>query len=283
MKKYISLLRIKHYIKNILIFIPLIFNESLFEPKKLSDVILGFISFSFASSVVYIINDIRDCEKDRKHPKKCKRPIASGAISIKRAVIIAIILSILSIAITLCGENVWESILCILIYVIINIAYSIGMKNIPIVDIVILTSGYIIRVLFGAVIIDVNISGWLYLTVISAAFYLGLGKRRNELKNSENLGETRAVLKYYTYSFLDRNMYVFMALTDAFYALWTMSRQNTYLIWTSPLVMIILMKYSLDIEGDYDGDPVDVLLNDKAIIVLALIYVVSVLLLIYLI
>ena len=134
----------------------------------------------------------------------------------------------------------------------------------------------------GARITEITISGWLYLTVFSGAFYMGLGKRRNELKNQGESGETRAVLKNYTYGFLDRNMYVCLTLTDTFYALWAMSRENRYLIWTVPVVMLILMRYSLDVEGSSDGDPVEVILHDRILLVLAGIYGLSIFLILYL-
>ena len=120
----------------------------------------------------------------------------------------------------------------------------------------------------------VEVSSWLYLTVISISFYLGLGKRRNELvKHSDK--ETRKVLKYYTQDFLDKNMYVCMALSIVFYALWALNYANNLLLWTVPIVMIIAMRYSLKVEmNESEGDPVDIIFKDKFIILMSLFYVV---------
>lgn len=265
--KYIKLMRVKHYIKNVLIFISLFFSQSFFQPDKLIHSIWGFLSFCLISSSIYIINDLNDVEKDRLHPTKCKRPIASGAVTKQAAIMISFICIVIGTAISL-NLGSWNSLLWIGLYFILNLLYSWKLKNVPIIDVVILTSGFLIRVLYGAAITNIEISNWLYLTVIAGAFYMGLGKRRNELKKQKDQKMTREVLTYYTYAFLDKNMYVCLALTNTFYALWAMSHENEKMIWTVPLIIIILMKYSLDIEGESDGDPVEVLIKDKMLIVL---------------
>lgn len=273
MKTYLKLLRVKHYIKNMLIFIPLFFNRTFFDKQSLLNAIIGFLSFSLICSAVYIFNDIKDAEKDRLHPIKRKRPIASGDVSVLKAIVILIICFVLSIALNLivCMRitDGW-SFAFLLLYFVLNVAYSLKLKRLPVVDVVILTSGFIIRVIYGAIITDINISGWLYLTVFAGAFFLGLGKRRNEMKRLGNEGDTRSVLQYYNYDFLDKNMYVCVALADTFYALWAIETSIPYMVWTVPLVIVILMKYSLNIEKDEGGDPVEVLFNDKILIFLCL-------------
>ncbi len=287
MKKYFKLLRVKHYIKNILVLLPIIFSKNLLNTNKLIPAILGMLSFCLCCSAVYIFNDIRDIEKDKKHPTKRERPIASGSVSINRALIIGICLIILSLLFVLAiyirfNINIYASIGYLFLYFILNIAYSFGLKNKPIIDIVILVSGFVIRVLFGGIVVQVDISSWLYLTIISISFYLGLGKRRNELVK-HNQKETRNVLKYYTKDFLDKNMYVCMTLSIVFYALWAMNTNNL-MLWSIPIVMVIAMKYSLDIEmDDSEGDPVDVILKDKYIILMTLFYVIYTFVVLYLI
>ena len=165
------------------------------------------------------------------------------------------------------------SVLLLLLYFALNILYSLGLKNRPLIDVVILASGFIIRVIFGAALTNIPISGWLYLTIWTGAFYMGLGKRRNEIQKQGDEGETRPVLKYYTYSFLDKNMYVCVALSIVFYALWAVERDNPLFLWSVPIMMIILMKYSLDIEGNSDGDPIEVITHDKTLILLVAIFV----------
>lgn len=200
MQKYLKLMRVHHYMKNGLIFTPLIFSANLFDYDLLGATILGFIAFSFIASAIYVINDIQDIDSDRLHPTKCKRPLAANLISVTRARVLVIILVILSVVINYFanGDNLLTWI-WIIGYLILNIAYSKGLKNYPIIDIAILVSGFVLRVLYGSAVSEIDISDWLYLTVISMSFYLGLGKRRNELAKQKTT--SRKVLAYYNHNF----------------------------------------------------------------------------------
>lgn len=282
-KNYLKLMRIQHYIKNFLIFLPLIFSSNFYDLTMDLKVILGFVAFSLTCSIVYIINDIHDMDKDKMHPEKCKRPIAAGTVSKKEAYVLAVVLLIIIVIINILANFNSFSMGILLIYLVLNILYTIKLKKVPLIDVIILVSCYVIRVVYGAVLINVFVSYWLYLTIISFAFYLSLGKRRNELDIKDLSGEnenTREVLKYYTKGFLDKNMYMCLALTIIFYSLWcvdtsTIEKFNVnYLIWTIPLLIIICMKYSLNIEGDSYGDPVDVVLSDRVLMFLVLLYVI---------
>lgn len=284
LKNILKLMRIKHYLKNGLIFLPLIFNSQLFEIKPLLMTFYGFISFCLISSAVYVINDIKDVEKDRMHKIKKNRPIASGAISIKEAILLFIVLTISSLCINIFIIKEFSSILLISLYLILNIMYSLGLKNIPIIDVVILVSGFVIRVIYGASISSIEISKWLYLTVMSGSFFMGFGKRRNEIIKQGN--DSRAVLKYYTKDYLDKFMYACLVLTLMFYSLWSVDTSTTAkfgenMIYTIPLVMIIFMKYCLDIEGNSYGDPVDVITSDKILMCMVGILAISMYILIY--
>ncbi len=289
MKKYLNLLRVKHYIKNFLVFIPLFFSKNLLDAKKMFGAIIGFIAFCLLSSAVYIINDIKDIKNDQRHPIKKNRPIASGEITVLKASVIAIFNIIASITIITfyclyvdSNINFMIAIFYLFLYLVLNIAYSFGLKNKPIIDIAILVSGFLIRVLFGGVIVGVEVSSWLYLTVISISFYLGLAKRRNEIIKYDGK-ETRGVLKYYTKDFLDKNMHVCMALGITFYSLWAMNYGNVLMIWTVPIVMLLAMKYSLNIENvENEGNPVDILLKDKFIIILGILYIAFIYYILYL-
>lgn len=279
MKNYIKQMRIKHYLKNVLIFLPLVFSGNLLSLSKFSQTFIGFIAFCMLASAIYTINDIYDVEKDKKHSSKCNRPIASGKIPIKKAWIFVAILLAITIILNFLASKSIISILYLLVYLILNIFYSNGAKNIPLVDIIILVSGFIIRVLYGSSILDIEISKWLYLTIMSMSFYLGFGKRRNEiLRQKENSKETRTVLKYYTHEFLDKNMYMCLSLTIVFYSLWCIDTNtlnnlsSDVLIWTVPIIMLICMKYSLIIENNSDGDPVEVVFSSKFLLLLIMLY-----------
>lgn len=273
MLKYLKLMRIHHYIKNILIFLPVVFSGQLFSGNNFFKTLMGFIIFSLLSSTVYILNDVRDRERDRKHNVKCNRPIASGDISVKSAWIFFSILCVVILVLIyfFIGPNFW-AIVYLGSYFLLNLIYSFGGKDIPILDIGILAAGFLLRVLFGASILYIDVSVWLYLTIIAVSFYLSLGKRRNEL--TRQIEGTRKVLKYYSKGFLNNNMYMCLALSITFYALWTINpltvtrMGSNALIWTVPLVILICIKYSLDIEGNSEGDPVEIILRDKILLAL---------------
>ena len=274
LRDLVALMRPKHYLKNGLVFLPLIFSGTLFADGNFLRVLLAAIAFSFVASIVYIINDIRDAERDRQHPKKKFRPIASGKVSIRQAIILAIVLAMGAIGIGYAIGSDATAWIILAAYLAINIGYNLGLKDVPIVDIAILAAGFVLRVLYGGEIIDIEVSRWLYLTVLAGAFYMGLGKRRGELLT--NGAKSRKVNELYTHDFLDKNMYVCLALTLVFYSLWATdpAKHLTSLFWTIPMVMVLLMTYSLDVEKDGAmGDPVDVLLNNKVLAVFALAYI----------
>jgi 4-hydroxybenzoate polyprenyltransferase len=280
-------MRIQHWVKNGLIFMPLLFSGLLMYENYLLKTFVGMLSFCFLASFVYIVNDIQDVDKDRLHEKKRNRPIASGAITIRQAKIISTILLVIALILNLAIARVnIEAWLTLIAYFAINLLYSIGgWKNIPLLDVVILVIGFFLRVLYGAVLTDITISAWLYLVIISGAFYMGFGKRRNELnKVKEN---TREVLKSYTLGYLDKNLNACMTLSIAFYALWCIEKNNTNIgkfnfLLTVPILMVIFFKYGLDIEGNSDGDPVDVILHDRVLIVLVTLFICVLGLMIYL-
>jgi len=285
MKYYLQEMRVHHYIKNLLVFAPLVCSGQFLDPDKLLPSIYAFLSFCFISSAVYFINDIRDVEKDRNHPTKRNRPIAAGKISVRAATSFTIILIALAILFNcLCFHPFATGLL--VLYFLLNLGYSFGMKNIPLLDVTILAAGFLIRAMYGSVVTGIEMSDWLYLVILSAAFYLGLGKRRNELKRQGN-DETREVIGKYSFSFLDSNMYICMALVFVFYALWTMDAKTieayhgSRLIWTVPVVMLIFMKYSMTVEGNSDGDPVEVLIHDKVLLGLCALYLVLMTMLLY--
>lgn len=281
-RSHIALARPRHWVKNVLVLVPLVFGHSLGNTALLGNAVLGTFAFCFVSSAVYVFNDIRDAPKDRLHPVKRNRPIASGAVGVGGAWAEAV-LFLAAAAVLQALTGAWAGAGVLAAYVALNVLYSLGLKNRPIVDIVILASGFLLRVMYGAMVTGIAMSGWLYLTVISGSFYLGFGKRRGEIDKAGGDGQTREVLKYYNYAFLDKNMYVCLALTEAFYALWAISLDNAAaMVWTVPVVMVIFMQYSLDIEGDSYGDPVDVFMHDWGLILLAAVYVAMTLAILYL-
>ena len=280
MKEYLKLIRVKHWLKNGLVFLPLFFSINLFNTKYCLGAILAFFVFSFSASIVYALNDISDVEKDKLHPIKKKRPIAAKTISIKQAKVVIAVLMLLSailIYYVYIKTNNLLTVLIPIIYIVLNILYSKWLKHIPIIDVVILVSGFVLRVMYGGISINVEVSKYLYLMIIFGSFYLGFGKRRNEIIKNGN--KSRIVLQLYNQNFLDKNMYVALALAIVSYTLWCVDTTtiqrigNDYLFWTIPLLMVILQLYSLNIEGNSHGDPIEVILGDKKLLITAIIYV----------
>ena len=252
LKYLLKEMRVHHYIKNFLVYAALVCSGKFFDAEKLMPATLIFVAFCFTSSIVYMINDIKDVEKDRNHPTKCKRPIAAGNISISLAIFVSVVLFVVATVCCIASRSLMASFLLFL-YLCLNVAYSMGLKNVPILDVSILVSGFLLRLICGAVAADIVVSNWLYLTVISLAFYLALGKRRNELKKTA--GNTRSVLKKYPESFLDKNMYLFLALAIVFYALWSVDPVTIGfyglaakgLVWTVPILCLITLRYTYDL------------------------------------
>ena len=286
MRHYIRLIRPIHWIKNLLILLPLLCSGQFLQRDRLIPGILAFFAFSLLASSIYIINDVRDRDNDRKNPSKCTRPIASGAVSVPSALTLFGLMLVLALV---CGifANKTQA-LCwavFLLYFFLNLVYSFGGKNVPLLDIAILVSGFLLRVVYGGIVTGIPLSHWLCLTVTAASFYLSLGKRRGELlKNPDN---PRPVLRYYSRDFLEKNMYRSVALAIVFYALWTVDASSvsrfgtTALVWTVPLVILNFMRYSLIVEDKTDGDPVEVILHDVPLLLLALLLGVIVIGLIY--
>lgn len=288
MKNYIKLMRVKHWLKNGLIFLPLFFSRNLFDLCGFSYSLLGFLAFSLVCSSVYIINDLNDIELDRKHSIKKNRPLASGKVSPLSAVVLMIILLLLSIVFDFYLyfqiHDIWIVVVPF-IYLLINILYSFWLKHHPILDAVALVSGFLLRVIYGGLIVNVQVSNWLYLMIMFLSFYLCFGKRRNEMLKSGN--DSRKVLQYYNKEFLDKSMYVFLSLALISYSLWCVDPiildriGNNLLIWSVPLVVIIFLRYSLNVEGNSHGDPIDVVTKDRELLLFVASYIVYMFLVIY--
>lgn len=266
MPPLLRLMRPAHWIKNLLVFLPIIFHGALLQLSLIFPLFLGFVAFCLVSSCVYIVNDYLDMAKDRHHSTKSKRPLASGAASVHSA---AVLLGVLLCACVLVmlplvlRVGPWP-LATIAVYLAINIFYSCYGKTRPILDVFLLMLGYLLRLLMGSLATGIPVSSWMYLTVMSGAFYLGFGKRRNELLHEE---DTRSVLKSYTRGFLDMAMYLCLALTMVFYCLWCVNTAQLLLL-SVPLLMAICLTYSLNIEKTAEGDPIEVILQSKGLLLL---------------
>ena len=271
-KNIIKLLRPKHSVKNLLIFLPLIFGLKELTLKGFRTSILGFIVFCLVASSIYIINDYKDIEKDRLHPVKKKRPLASGAVTKKEAWIIFSVLLLVAIAISFTFPI--ASIGLIAGYFILNLGYSLGLKNIPILDVVILASGFMIRLFLGSSLSGIAVSPLLYLVVMSGAFYLGISKRYNEIIKTGN--QTRSVLKKYNVEYLKSIMNMFLVLIIVFYTEWCSNaypEHRDLFLASVPMLIILIISYIYVAEKDKYGDPADVIMKNKSLMLIGLLFI----------
>lgn len=272
--KYLKLLRVKHYLKNVIVLFPLFFSRRFLDNSYWLSAMLGFSAFCAISSAVYIFNDIRDVEDDRRHEYKQFRPLASGAIKVSSAwgIFSILIFGAIILQGPIQGSYI-DGILYILGYFIINICYSAGLKNIPIVDVSLLSLGYVIRLMYGSVTFDIPISAWLFLAILMISFYLSIGKREFELEKSiHSKIITRKVLEAYSLEFLKLFKFVFLSLFLVFYSLWAVNDFVDISVIGLFLVIVICMRYEFTTQTIHLGDPIEVIFKDKLLCLLALIY-----------
>lgn len=259
---YLKEMRIKSWLKNAFVFLPIIFSLELFEWNKLLDAGILALAFCLISSAIYVLNDISDVEKDRKHEVKKHRPIASGEISFPCAWILWIFLTLAGF-----GMALWvnlQSVFLILTYVIINILYSKWLKTKVLIDCFCIAAGFVLRVLVGGTIVSAGVSDWMFLTVIALSLFMAFGKRRGELCSYSG-GETREVLENYKMNFLDGVVFMCAALSMVFYSLWSIS-QEAKMVYTVPIVLFIVIRYLfLVFTGRAEGDPTTLILSDKTL------------------
>lgn len=271
LRSYAALLRIRHWIKNFIILIPAFYGGVVLQKDVLPRLLIGFLSFALCASAIYTLNDLCDAEKDRMHPVKCSRPLASGAVSRTEGIVLLCICTATALVLDwlLCGFRIGA--LIPVLYLLLNLLYSLSWKNKPVTDIVILVSGFFLRMLYGSYITDVRISNWLYLTLIALSLFMAFGKRRNEKRSCGD--STRSVLSRYTDSYLNSSMYIYLAIFLVFYALWsTDAGALPGMIYTTPLVIIMAMRYTFTLESDPHGNPVDMILGDKILLLLGALY-----------
>ena len=264
----LRLCRLEHWVKNVLIFLPPFFLGVMFREETLCAVAPAFLSFSLVASAVYVINDLMDCERDRSHPTKCRRPIASGEVGVTKAICIVIGLCVAGFTLLIWAHSPIWAMVVLSLYLISNVAYSFRFKNTPLIDIFLLATGFVLRVFYGGFFFGVEISSWLFLCIFAGALYFACGKRKNEIARLGGGGESRVVLKFYSQKFLDAHYYMFCGLAILFYCLWTISRTHQHavgkLALTIPVMVFILVRYNFIVDsGGSDGDPVPVLLHDK--------------------
>ena len=267
-KPLIRTMRPRQYTKNVFVWAALMFDRKLFEPQPFLRTLLSFVVFCLISSAVYIINDLVDIEKDRQHPHKASRPLASGTLSPQVAIIAAVIIIIVSLPVTLWIDRGLAYILYG--YLILMLAYSFLLKNIVIVDVLTIATGFLLRVAAGVVVVEAeNFSPWIYVCMGLLALFLALGKRRQEIVLlKENSTTTRTILEEYNLRFLDEMLALVTSTTMMAYSLYTFSAPklppNHTMMLTIPFVLYGLFRYLYLIHVKGETDPPDIVaLKDR--------------------
>lgn len=261
-------MRPRQWVKNTFIFAPLVFDQKLTQLDALLATVAGFVLLCAASSAVYLVNDLADVEADRKHPQKRFRPIAAGKLSPAVAKISAAILFILTLAFSLLLSRSFA--LIVATYIVLNLLYSFRLKHVPIIDVLILASGYVLRVAAGVVLVSVErFSPWLYICTTLLALFIGFGKRRAEMVLlADGANEHRRVLDGYTLPFLDQLIVIVSACTIMAYSLYTFSAENLpdnhFMMLTIPFVMYGVFRYLQLIHVQSAGGAPDELVMSDA-------------------
>ncbi|HTD93174.1 MAG TPA: decaprenyl-phosphate phosphoribosyltransferase [Chitinophagaceae bacterium] len=283
MKSYILLLRPKDWIKNLFLFIPSFFAGAFFDAWKSELLFGGFLAFSFLASSIYIINDYRDIEDDKKHPEKCKRPLASGAVKKPIAIVICILLIISGALIAYFVDTTWRFLFILGVYFFLNLGYCFGLKNIAILDILILSSGFVLRVKAGGAIAKVDTSQWLIIMTFLLALFMAIAKRRDDILLKISTGnDMRKSVKGYNLDFLNTMLGLFSAIIIVAYIMYTVDvstfeRLHTHrLYYTSLFVIAGLMRYlQITMVQQKSASPTKILYKDTFIQLTLVLWIIS--------
>lgn len=271
--------RPKQWTKNVLIFFGLIFALKLTDLALVERAAAGFVVFCFASSAIYLINDLADVEKDRQHPKKRKRPLPARLVTPQQVIVLAAILTVLAVGGSIALGPTFAAITAT--YVVLMIVYSVRLKHVVLLDVFVLAAGFVIRAAAGAVVVGVPISPWLYLCTVLASLYLGLAKRRNEIVLlSDEAGNHRRILEEYSVPLLDQLIVIVTSSTMMAYSLYTFSAENLpadhSMMLTIPFVLYGLFRYLYLVHQKGEGgSPDETILTDRPLLLCAVLWLLT--------
>lgn len=286
-KHIVIAMRIRQWIKNLFIFAGIVFSGKLFHFNHLLVVSIGFFLFGLATSSIYVFNDIHDLEKDKIHPVKKNRPLAAGLISVHRAYAVAIISALISLIGAFALELRFFGI--VICYLAINIAYTLKIKELVILDVMCIASGFVLRVFAGTLLSDASPSEWMIVCTITLSLFLGFSKRRQELALTGSRADNqRKVLGNYSIGFLDQMISVATASTVIAYALYAVSPQTVYrlntrnLAFTIPFVLYGIYRYLFLMHQKKSGeDPTTEMFSDLPLLINGILWLLIVLVIIY--
>ena len=287
----IKVARPTHWIKNLFVFLPVFFGGGLLNTSEAVSAALTFLSFSLAASAIYCLNDIIDINADRAHPVKCKRPIASGAITIPQAygmMALSMLVSIVLMFLLPAGQT--KTIFVIVAYFLINVAYCLRLKDYAIIDVCIIASGFVLRILAGGYATDVQLSKWIVLMTFLLTLFLAFAKRRDDVLRMNTTGQApRANTSRYNLTFINQAITITAGVMLVCYVMYTVSPEiiaqfgTDKLYLTSILVILAILRYlQISFVDEKSGDPVKVALSDRATQLILLAWLLSFLVIIYL-
>lgn len=286
----LALIRPHQWIKNLFIFIPMFFGGSLLNGSDIYACVITFLAFSFAASSIYCFNDIYDVEADRRHPVKCHRPIAAGVISISTAYALMIAMLVISIGIlALLQKHFWIVAGVIFFYWCMNLSYCIKLKRYAILDVCIVSFGFVLRIIAGGEATDIVLSRWIVLMTFLLTLFLSFAKRRDDVLRMNETGEApRQNTSRYNLTFINEAITITASVTLVCYIMYTVSPEvvanfhSDYLYLTSVFVLLGLLRYiQLAMVDKKSGDPTKVILHDRFTQLIVLGWLVSFLLIIY--
>ncbi len=287
MKEILRLIRFNNWIKNFFIFIPIFFSSQLFDANKLLNTFIVFIGFCLITAFVYILNDIFDLKFDQTHPTKSKRPIALGTISIKTGISIGLVF--LLSGMTIIYQISSSSLYLAVFYVILNLAYSLKLKHIGIIDFIIISFGFVIRILIGGEVGDIDLTQWIVIMVFLLSLFIAIAKRRDDVYAFENDKKiNRKVVSQYSLSFIDKSITIISSILIMSYILFISSNDvilrynNEYLYITFIPVLIGILRYNQMVYVyKKGGDPINLLFKDKFIQFCVILWIIIFALIIY--
>ena len=275
-------LRPKQATKNLFVFAALVFTGKLFDPVLFGKVTLAFLLFSLVAGSIYLLNDLLDVEADRLHPKKCKRPIASGALPVGLARVALVVFMVGGLAASAVLSR--DFVVAVGAYLVLQIAYCFRLKHVALLDVFTIAIGFVLRTVAGGFVIGAPISQWLLLCSLQLALFLGFGKRRQELVQLGANAGTRAILKEYSIPFLDQMIVVVSAVTVVCYSVYSIesetAKKHPHLWITVPLVIFSVCRYLyLVYQKGEGGAPDEVLMKDRTLQVAIVLWFLTVMLL----
>jgi 4-hydroxybenzoate polyprenyltransferase len=270
-RQFVELLRVKQYVKNVFIFAPLFFASEIDNLALLLDTVVAFVAFSLAASGVYLLNDCLDIAQDREHPTKKRRPITSGAISVRFAIVLSALLFVL--AGLLMAVLSLQAAGFLGAYLLLNIAYSSLLKHIAILDVGVIATGFVLRLFVGAAVTKIELTIWIVIITFLLALFMALAKRRNDVLLFANTGaKARKVIDGYNLQFLDSAMAIMGSVVIVSYVLYTTSAEilekvrGSYLYLTALFVIFGILRYMQIVLVDEDGgSPTEIFWKDRFI------------------